>query len=443
MSWPLRIYVAVVVLVAVPALALGMTNVAPMTLVDVITSGLLFLLASGAQRYPIHLGPKLKVTVEDGATFAAALVLSPLVAMIVAGGSSLAAARFNGRTPLYDRLFNASAALLSIGGAAATYQGLRTEALVADNALAVVAAAVVAYLVRTELVDGAIALQLRRPLFAAWWLDHRRDLAQLATLFALGAIAAMTAQGRPWIFILFVAPTTLTLLTFRETIHLRAQTREAILKLADLIDARDPYTFGHSRRVAEYAEQLAGRLHMAPTQIELVREAARLHDVGKIRTEDRILQKAGPLTPDEAKEMHRHCDEGYDFLKQLPEFWEGAELVRLHHERYDGQGYPRGLGGDALPLEASVIAVADAWDAMTSDRPYRKALGRDEACAELRRWRGTQWDPRIVDAFIEMISERGLNGDRDRRLSRPGDGREGSDEHRVRVRHLDAPIAKA
>jgi putative nucleotidyltransferase with HDIG domain len=277
---------------------------------------------------------------------------------------------------------------------------------VANNAVAVLAAAVVGYLTRTELVDGAIALQLQRPLHAAWWLDHRRDMAQLASLFALGTIAAMTAQGHPWVFVLFVAPTALILVSFRETIRLRSQTRNAILKLADLIDARDTYTFGHSQRVAEYAEQLATRLRMAPTQIELVREAARLHDVGKIRTEDRILQKHGPLTASEAEEMHRHSDEGYEFLKQLPEFWEGAELVRLHHERYDGQGYPRGLGGDALPLEASVIAVADAWDAMTSDRPYRQALGHDAACAELRRCRGTQWDPRIVDSFIELVSER-------------------------------------
>lgn len=406
LSWPLRVYVAAVVLAGVPALMLGTTTITPMSVVDAITATVLFVLAWGAQRYPVHLGPKLKVTVEDGATFAAALVLSPLVAMFVAGGSSLVATRFDGRTPLYDRLFNASAALLAIGGASATYQLLRADALVADNALAVLAAAVVGYLVRTELVDGAIALQLRRPLLTAWWLDHRRDMAQLATLFALGTIAAMTAQGHPWAFILFAAPTALILVSFRETIRLRSQTRSAILELADLIDARDAYTFGHSQRVADSAERLAVRLRMAPTQVELVREAARLHDVGKIRTEDRILQKRGPLTSNEAEEMHRHCNEGYEFLKQLPEFWEGAELVRLHHERYDGQGYPRGLGGDALPLEASVIAVADAWDAMTSDRPYRKAMSHDEARAELRRCRGTQWDPRIVDAFIDLLAER-------------------------------------
>jgi putative nucleotidyltransferase with HDIG domain len=405
LPFALRVYVTVVAVAALPLLAVASANVPAMNAAELVTAGILFALALVAQRHPIHLGPKLKVTVEDGATFAAALVLSPFVAMVAAGASSLLAARFDGKTPLYDRLFNASAALIAVGGAAATYQGLRTGPLVSDNSGAVLAAAVVAYLVRTELVDAAIALQLRRPLFAAWWLDHRRDIAQLASLFALGAIAAMTAQQHPLVFLLFVPPTALVFVSFRETVKLRSQTREAILKLADLIDARDAYTFGHSMRVSVYAEQLATRLGMAAGQIELVREAARLHDVGKIRTEDRILQKPGPLDAREISEMRRHSEAGYEFLKQLPEFWEGAELVRMHHERYDGRGYPRGLAGDALPLEASIIAVADAWDAMTSDRPYRKALRHDEACAELRRFRGTQWDPRIVDTFLALVSE--------------------------------------
>ena len=93
------------------------------------------------------------------------------------------------------------------------------------------------------------------------------------------------------------------------------------------------------------------------------------------------------------------------FLKRLPEFWEGAELVRLHHERYDATGYPRGIGGADLPWEASIIAVADAWDAMTRDRPYRRALSRDEAVGELLRFRGTQWAPLVVDAFLGMLEE--------------------------------------
>lgn len=411
LSWTLRAYVVAVIGAALGSVAFAGIPVATgseeglLRTGEVATAVLLFVLAWLAQRHPVHLGPKLKVTVEEAATFAGALVLSPLLAMLVAGTSSVLGVRFNGEIPLYNRLFNAASSLLSTGAAALAFGALRGSERIGDNAAALAAAAVVGYLVRTELVDGAIALQLRRSLFAAWWLDHRRDLAQLGSLYAMGSVAAMVAQAEPWALVLFSAPVMLILTSFRETVRLREQTREAILRVADLIDARDAYTFGHSIRVAECAERVARRMGMADAQVELIREAARLHDVGKISTDDRILQKPGRLDRDEMEEMRRHCEHGYGFLKQLPEFWEGAELVRLHHERYDGAGYPRGLAGDALPREASIIAVADAWDAMTSDRPYRRALGYDEARDELARHRGTQWDPAVVDVFAAMLDE--------------------------------------
>lgn len=408
LSWPLRAYVLLIVVAPVPILAAAWSTLAPLAAVEVATTTVLFALAWLAQRYPLHLGPKLKVTVEEGATFAAALTLAPFVAMLVAGASNALAVRFNAAMPLYNRLFNAAASLLSTAAAAFVYRGIAAGRPIEESPLAVVAAAVAGYLVRTEVVDFAIALQLRRPLLAAWWLDHRRDIAQLACLYAVGALAAMVAEGHPWGFLLFVAPAALIFSSFQETIRLRSQTREAILQLADLIDARDAYTFGHSQRVAQYAERLAQRFHMSEPQVELIREAARLHDIGKISTEDRILQKPGTLSPEEMAEMRKHCEHGYRFLKQLPEFWEGAELVRLHHERYDGAGYPRGLGGEALPQEASIIAVADAWDAMTSDRPYRAALRPGEARAELLRHGGTQWDPAVVAAFLELLDEERL-----------------------------------
>jgi len=118
-----------------------------------------------------------------------------------------------------------------------------------------------------------------------------------------------------------------------------------------------------------------------------------------------VLLKAGPLDADEQAEMRRHVDIGHRLLRHLPEFWEGAELVLAHHERHDGKGYPRGLQGDELPLEVSVISVADTYDAMTSDRPYRKGLGWEKVRAELLRCRGAQWREMAVDAFVTMIED--------------------------------------
>src|SRR2546423_529648 len=195
------------------------------------------------------------------------------------------------------------------------------------------------------------------------------------------------------------------LLTLRNSARVREQTKTAILELADLIDLRDPYTHGHSQRVAALAERLARRLRLEYSQVELIRDAARVHDIGKIGTNDLVLLKPGPLTDEEQKEMRRHTEIGHRLLKRLPEFWEGAELVLSHHERHDGMGYPRGLKGDELPFEVSVIAVADCYDAMTTDRPYRKGLAWDAVRAELLRQRGKQWRERAVDALIEMMDE--------------------------------------
>jgi len=224
-------------------------------------------------------------------------------------------------------------------------------------------------------------------------------------LYLLGAIAAASAEGQPLTLVLFAVPMVAMLVTLRDSARVREQTRNAILELADLIDLRDPYTHGHSQRVASLAERLARRLKLQYSQVELIRDAARVHDIGKIGTNDMVLLKAGPLDPDEQAEMRRHVEIGHRLLRHLPEFWEGAELVLAHHERHDGKGYPRGLQGDELPLEVSVISVADTYDAMTSDRPYRRGMAWEQVRAELLRCRGTQWRETAVDAFVAMIED--------------------------------------
>jgi HD-GYP domain-containing protein (c-di-GMP phosphodiesterase class II) len=127
--------------------------------------------------------------------------------------------------------------------------------------------------------------------------------------------------------------------------------------------------------------------------------------VGKVGTDDHVLLKPGPLEPHEQLEMRRHAEIGSRLLQQFPEFWEGAAIVLAHHERPDGSGYPRGLRGAELPFEAAVVAVADAYDAMTNDRPYRRAMRWPAALAEFAAHRGTQWDARVVDALVAMIEE--------------------------------------
>jgi putative nucleotidyltransferase with HDIG domain len=173
--------------------------------------------------------------------------------------------------------------------------------------------------------------------------------------------------------------------------------------MADVVDRRDPYTFQHSQSVADHAVRTARRLQLPDKEVELIRLAARVHDLGKIAVPDEVLHKQGRLTDAEFELMKKHPATGAEILAKFPEYKRGRELVLAHHERMDGLGYPRGLAGAAIALGARIIAVADSWDAMTSDRPYRKALAAEVALGELLRGRGTQWDPEVVDAFAETL----------------------------------------
>jgi putative nucleotidyltransferase with HDIG domain len=405
---PLRLYVAGVIVAGVAALGLGTLVLRPEPS-DIGIAVVLLALATAAQLRPVHLTQKTKVTVEDAATFAAALLLDPALAMLVAGGST-ALASLRGTSSWYNRAFNSSAVIIDTGAAAVAFTVLAGGAGPSVSTLPVIAAAaVLKFGLNSTVVDIAVALQLRRKRLAKWWARHRRDAAQLLSLYVIGAAGAAAASDSALTLALFVAPSALVLLGLRNSARVEARTKQAVHALARLIEQRDWYTYGHSQRVADYAERLARAMRMDQVQIDLIREAAFLHDIGKIATPDGVLLKPGALDACEQEVMHAHAEHGYTILEELPDFWEGAEFVRSHHERVDGGGYPRGLRGWELPLEVSVIAVADSYDAMTTDRVYRTALPWPVVRAELLRERGTQWHTSVVDAFLAMIEgERAL-----------------------------------
>ncbi|MFA6001173.1 MAG: HD domain-containing phosphohydrolase, partial [Thermoleophilia bacterium] len=178
-----------------------------------------------------------------------------------------------------------------------------------------------------------------------------------------------------------------------------------IRSLAEAIDAKDSYTRGHSDRVADYAEALARRLDLEEEMLNAVRCAGYLHDTGKIGIPDAILLKPGKLTDDEYRQIKTHPILSHKIIEPVDFPYDVKPLVRHHHERIDGSGYPDGLVGDKIPLGARIIGVADAYEAMTSDRPYRKALSRATAMEELKRCAGTQFDVELVDTFIEVLTE--------------------------------------
>ncbi|HKN92784.1 MAG TPA: HD-GYP domain-containing protein, partial [Thermoleophilaceae bacterium] len=179
-----------------------------------------------------------------------------------------------------------------------------------------------------------------------------------------------------------------------------------ITSLARTIEAKDPYTGGHTERVAEYALMLARQLGFGEEELQAVEVGAVIHDIGKIGIPDRILLKPGRLDTDEFEEMRRHPEISSYILDELELPPIVRDMARNHHERFDGKGYPDGLRGEEIPLAARILTVADAFDAMTSDRPYRRALSQEVAAAEIRRNAWTQFCPQVV-AALEVCMSRG------------------------------------
>lgn len=197
-----------------------------------------------------------------------------------------------------------------------------------------------------------------------------------------------------------------------KTRELERLTVQSIKAIADIIDARDSYTKGHSMRVAEYSSWIAKKLGWGEADIESLYQASMLHDVGKIGVPDRILLKNGRLDSEEMAKMREHPVIGYSILKDITGLEKIAWGARCHHERYDGNGYPDGLVGSEIPEIARIIGLADAFDAMSSDRVYRKSLSEEKIRSEIINGRGKQFDPMAVDAFMDIWKQYDYSAER-------------------------------
>jgi HD-GYP domain-containing protein (c-di-GMP phosphodiesterase class II) len=186
--------------------------------------------------------------------------------------------------------------------------------------------------------------------------------------------------------------------------HLNTSYVSSVQALAKALEAKDSYTRGHSSRVADYAVQIGKTMGLSEKELDEMRQACLLHDVGKIGITESLLHKKGPLTESEREEFCLHPIIGEEILKPLLFFSEQTAIIRNHHEWYNGHGYPDQLSGSSIPLEARIVAVADAYDAMTSDRAYRPALPREEAIQEISRCANTQFDPFVASAFVRALS---------------------------------------
>jgi len=183
------------------------------------------------------------------------------------------------------------------------------------------------------------------------------------------------------------------------------RTESVIFMLALAVEAKDAYTEGHLRRLSSYSEQLAIEAKINSTQVKAIRLGGLLHDIGKISIDDAILGKPAKLTDEEYAHIKRHPEEGARIVAPMRFASEVGPIIMHHHERWDGKGYPHGLAGEAIPIGARIVAIVDAYDAMMTDRPYRRSLGLTETMHRLREGRCREWDPTLLDMFMAMIDE--------------------------------------
>jgi|GEM_PF-598142 len=372
-----------------------------------VQAGLLWALTALAWRFPVQFGPHSRIYTTSAATFAGALLLPPWLAMAVAA-LGVAAGEYLAPGPLERRLFNIAALSLNVLAAAAIIDRLSDRALLTRTGprdlAAILLAAGAHYTINAVLVEGIGALQ-RRPSLAAVVERHRRFLPQRVALYVLGVFGAMVGNAQPLALLLGAIPGFAIYRSLRDGAALRSQTRAAIEELADIVDMRDRYTYEHSRRVAELARLFAERLRLPQDQTAIIVAAARVHDIGKIGIRSTTLFKPAVMDEEETLEMRSHPEIGARLVSRFPDFAAGAEIVLHHHERWDGKGYPGSLAGTRIPFGARLVAIVDTFDAMTSTRAYRRALPPDTVLAELRRGRGTQFDPELLDAFLAMLDE--------------------------------------
>lgn len=258
-------------------------------------------------------------------------------------------------------------------------------------------------IVNTTLVAAIVHLTQGVRLSYLLRFDLRHLHVQLMTLGVLAILMAIVYPLSPWYVLLVGSPLMAVQISIRSYARLREQARAAFEKITEIIGTRDLYTGTHSQQVAELAGKFARALRLPDEAVDQVEAAARVHDLGKIAVPDRILLKPGKLTDEEWSVMKRHPAVGAELLQGIEIYSGVVDIVRHEHEHWDGGGYPDGLAGEKIPLAARILAVADVWSALTTDRPYRRAYPPEEARRILKEMAGTVLDPKLVDVFLTKV----------------------------------------
>lgn len=404
---PLRCYVVAVILAG-----MGLLIVLKPDLQETPVAGAAFftVVALAAEAMPVAF-PRGNATISVSfvVLYASILLFGPRLGAWIAAIGTLRLKDITGQVEPYKVLFNRSLLAICAGLAGLVYEwtgGVLFTNNPVSPWLPVAACGLTYIAVNTTLMVGVMSLQLKVPPWRMFAANFRWMLPNLLVFQPLGVMLAQVYvnQGATAVA-LFVIPLLVARYSFQLYIKMRKAYLETIMTLTASLDAKDPSTLGHSRRVAGYAVEIGKKLRLDDNTTELLQYLGVLHDIGKIGIRDTILKKPGIFTPAEYEEMKRHPVIGANIIASIRLLGKETSWVRHHHERYDGYGFPDGLKGEEIPLGARIIAVADAFDAITSARPYKRPLCWDMAISEMKRCAGSQFDPKVVEALIDIVDK--------------------------------------
>lgn len=346
------------------------------------------------------------VSASFGLIYAAMIIFGPGGAALVAAFGTVSFSDLV-KKPWYRNLFNMAqlAFCTALAGRVYVAMGATPGDLNMPADLWPLAVALAAhFLLNSTLPTLAASLASGLPWLKVW---HRAVLWVVPSFLALGPLGILLAIVYQDVgyaaILLFIIPLMVARQSFQLYRRMRQTYLETVHTLVQAIEAKDHYTRGHSERVAVYATAIARRLDLPEQQIDLIYFLSILHDVGKIGVKEQTLNKREKLNNDEWREIVTHSDTGANIVRSISFLRDGIESIRFHHERFDGGGYPKGLKGNDIPLGARIISVADAFDAMTSERVYRKAMPLEQAKQELIQGAGKQFDPEVVKVFLDEL----------------------------------------
>lgn len=378
----------------------------------------LVILCTICRSLPIYITRNYALDVSVLAIVAAVLVNGPYAAVVVSLVSMLFTMEYDDGTKTYHHLFNTSLIKSSFNNANYVLSILIPGVLILRLGFVPgvlqfpgVIAPMIVFTLLTFVINLATLLGLflldRRITMLDCKAAMRGLLPNVLAAMPLGLFTGIlfTQEHGYWVAVIMLLPLMLARHAWKLYLDSQVQHLRLIQAFVSSMEAKDKYTEGHSRRVSDYAERIALMKGLRPQQVEIIKTAALLHDIGKIGISDAILQKPARLSEQEFSIIKTHPEIGVGIVERVGLQKEIIEIIRHHHERYDGTGYPDGLDHTGLSLGAEIMAVADSYDAMTTERPYRKGMPREVAFQQLNAGKGTQYNPELVDLLIAAISE--------------------------------------